>query len=334
MPPAPSPRRGGRRRLALAAGLAVGLLATACGTVAGRETPTAADAAAAGTAAAVRAPADARRCATPGLPTTVRYRTIAGVAANLTSLDVHAPAKACDAPVVIWVHGGGYQIGDKRNQMTDKIRLFNQKGWILVSVNYRLTTPGKPGSAFFPDHYEDVAAAVAWVHGQIARYGGDPDRTALLGHSAGADIVSNVTAQPSYLAKHRLEPSDLTCTAPLDTAGFDKLAVPADGSERQQWYQALGRDPKRMAATSATRIVKAAGSRADVPSTLTVFRGNANRQRIEKGYATALRAAGTPTVLVDATSLSHADVNTRIGAPGDRVMTPPLVRFLTTCFAP
>ena len=175
---------------------------------------------------------------------------------------------------------------------------------------------------------------MAWVHAKIARYGGDPERTALLGHSAGADIVSNITAQPSYLAKHRLEASDLACTAPLDTAGFDKLAIPADGSERQQWYQALGRDPKRLAATSATRIVKAAGSKADVPSTFTVFRGNANRQRIEKGYATALRAAGTSVVLVDATKLSHNEVNTRIGARGDTTMTPPLVRFLTTCFTP
>ena len=313
----------------VAAAVGLALVSAGCGPANGQTT--APPDASAAVRTATRAPSPA--CATVGLPTTVRYRAIAGVPANLTSLDVHAPAKACDAPVVIWVHGGGYQIGDKRHQMADKVRLFNQKGWILVSVNYRLTTPGKPGSAFFPDHYEDVAAAVAWVHSQIPRYGGDPERTALLGHSAGADIVSNVTAQPSYLAKHRLEPSDLACTAPLDTAGFDKLAVPAEGNERQQWYQALGRDPKRMAATSATRIVKAAGSRAEVPPTLTVFRGNANRQKIEKGYATALRAAGISTVLVDATKLSHAEVNSRIGAIGDRVMTPPLVRFLTSCFA-
>jgi carboxylesterase type B len=313
--------------VAVAVGLA--LVAAACSPASARS-----EAAAAPTAVPTATRAAPSGCAQAGLPTTVRYRAVAGVPANLTSLDVHAPAEACDAPVVIWVHGGGYRIGDKRNQMADKVRLFNQKGWILVSVNYRLTTPGKPGSAVFPAHYEDVAAAVAWVHAQIARYGGDPERTALLGHSAGADIVSNITAQPSYLAKHRLAPSDLSCTAPLDTAGFDKLAVPADASERQQWYLALGRDPKRLAATSATRLVKAAGSKADVPSTLTVFRGNGYRPRIEKAYAAALRASGTDVVLVDATKLSHNEVNTRIGARGDTIMTPPLVRFLTTCFAP
>lgn len=321
-----------RRTAGVAAALVVvvGLVAAGCAPARGG------DATADGPVALAAAPSPqaARRCATPGLPTTVRYRTIAGVAANLTSLDVHAPAKACDAPVVIWVHGGGYQTGDKRNQMADKVRLFNQRGWILVSVNYRLTTPGKPGSAVFPDHYQDVAAAVAWVHAQIPRYGGDPERTALLGHSAGADIVSNLTAQPSYLAKHRLEPADLACAAPLDTAGFDKLAVPADASERQQWYLALGRDPKRLAATSATPLLKAARTTAEVPATLTVFRGNGYRQRIEKGYAAAVRATGAEVVLVDASKLSHNEVNSRIGARGDQVMTPPLVRFLTSCFAP
>jgi carboxylesterase type B len=316
--------------LVAAAVIAVALVSAGCTPVSGQRAAT--TTAPAATPTATRAPAPA--CAQGGLPTTVRYRTIAGVPANLTSLDVHAPAKACDAPVVIWVHGGGYRIGDKRNQMADKVRLFNQKGWILVSVNYRLTTPGTPGSAFFPDHYEDVAAALGWVHAQIARYGGDPERTALLGHSAGADIVSNITAQPSYLAKHRLAPSDLACTAPLDTAGFDKLAVPAGASERQQWYLALGRDAKRLAATSATRLVKAAGSKADVPSTFTVFRGNGYRPRIQKAYAAALRAAGTDVALVDASKLSHNEVNTRIGARGDTIMTPPLVRFLTSCFAP
>ena len=329
-----SPTRPHHARSALvaaAAAVVLGLLVSACGATTGGSAGTAASATAAPAAAAS---GSARRCATPGLPTTVRYRTVPGVAANLTSLDVHAPARACDAPVVVWVHGGGYQVGDKRNQMADKVRLFNARGWILVSVNYRLTTPGKPGSATFPDHYEDVAAAVAWVHAQIPRYGGDPERTALRGHSAGADIVSNVTAQPSYLAKHHLAPSDLACTAPLDTAGFDKLARPPDADERRQWAAALGGDPKRLAATSATRLVRAAGAEADVPPTLTVYRGTAARQRIEKGYAAALRAAGTPVTLVDATRLSHNEVNSRIGAPGDQVMTPALVRFLTSCFAP
>ncbi|MEZ5176930.1 MAG: carboxylesterase family protein [Acidimicrobiales bacterium] len=85
------------------------------------------------------------------------------------------PRRACDAPVVIWVHGGGYQIGDEKNQMADEVRLFAE-GWILVShVNYRLTTPGKPGSATFPTAPTRTSPPPWLVHAQIPRYGGDPN---------------------------------------------------------------------------------------------------------------------------------------------------------------
>ncbi|WP_421117935.1 alpha/beta hydrolase [Aquihabitans daechungensis] len=151
----------------------------------------------------------AASCAKAGLPETVAYRSIAGVDADLLSLDIHAPARTCLSPVVLWVHGGAYVVGDKSQQVKDKITLFNAKGWIFVSVNYRLTKTGSPTSAQFPDHYEDVAAAVAWVHRSIRDYGGDPARLALLGHSAGADIVANVGDEPptSRLAASASRPS-------------------------------------------------------------------------------------------------------------------------------
>ncbi len=57
------------------------------------------------------------------------------------------------------------------------------------------------------------------------------------------------------------------------------------------------------------------------------------RQAIEQGYASALRAAKVRATTIDARSLTHAEVNSRIGARGDTVMTPPLVAFLKTCLA-
>lgn len=269
-------------------------------------------------------------CPTSGLPTTVAYRTLPGVATNLTSLDIHAPATStCAKPVVLWVHGGGYQSGDKANQMAAKKALFNSKGWILVSINYRLTVPGDPTSARFPDHYEDVAAAVAWIHANIGRYGGDPGRLALLGHSAGADIVSNVAAQPSYLAAHGLPLSTLDCVGPLDTEGFDKVAAGANG-EDEQWRVALGNEPGYLTVTSANHLLTPAS---DAPDAIGVYRGTALRQRIEKAYVDEVEATGAATALIDARTLSHNEVNSRIGVTGDTVMTPPLVAFLTTCLA-
>jgi len=262
----------------------------------------------------------------------VAYTTVADVDPDLTSLDVHAPAPACGAPVVMWVHGGGYQKGDKAQGTKDKVRLFNERGWIFVSVNYRLTKPGDPQSAQFPDHFRDVASAVAWVHDNIAAYGGDPSRVALLGHSAGADIVANVADNPTYLTEHGLGLDALVCAGPLDTEGFDKTAAgdrDPDG-EKEQWQVALGNNPDYLSATSATGLVR---SGIGIPPTIGVVRGSAQRQRIETDYLAALQEAGVRATTIDARTLSHNEVNSRIGAAGDTVMTAPITEFLTSCFA-
>ena len=272
-------------------------------------------------------------CRRGDLPSTVAYDTIAGVDPNLLSLDVYPPSTAaCDAPIVMWVHGGGYQIGDKRNQMLDKVALFNDAGWILVSVNYRLTAPGAASSAQYPDHFHDVASAVAWVHVNIASYGGDPERIALLGHSAGADIVSNVATNPSYLQAVGLDLGSLRCAGPLDTEGFDKVAAGANDPdvERDQWQLALGNNLDYLTATSATMLVAAD---IGIPPMIGVVRGGPLRQRIETAFLGALADAGINSVTIDATSLTHNEVNSRIGAAGDDVMTAPLMQFLHGCFA-
>jgi len=264
-------------------------------------------------------------------PETVTYREVPGAPAGSTDLDVWAPPAACAAPVVVWVHGGGYHRGDKANGMRDKAAWANRKGWILVSVNYRLTTVGDPDSARFPDHYDDVAAALAWVEGHVDEHGGDPGRLALLGHSAGADIVANVAAEPAYLAGQGTSTDLIDCLAPLDTAGFDKPR--ASVAEGRQWASALGNNPDYRTETSATLLLRS-GAAAPPPDTLTVYRGTLRRQSIERDYLRAVRGAGGETVLVDARSLTHGQVSSRIGARGDRVMTPPLSRFLWACFTP
>jgi len=169
---------------------------------------------------------------------------------------------------------------------------------------------------------------VAWVHRSIRAYGGDPNRLALLGHSAGADIVANVADQPTYLAAEGLSPSVLDCVGPLDTEGFDKVASVGDG-ESAQWKSALGNEPDYLTKTSATRFIEPDD---ELPTTIGVVRGTPGRRAIELAYLAAVAATGARTVTIDAAGLSHQDVNTRIGAAGDTVMTPPLLSFLHDCF--
>jgi arylformamidase len=149
------------------------------------------------------------------------------------------------------------------------------------------------------------------------------------GHSAGADIVANVAVNPTYLKQHRLDLSAIRCAGPLDTKGFDKAAA-EPGGEKSQWSAALGNDPTYVADTSATLHITGGQ---DIPSTIGVYRGTARRQQIETAYLDKLKAAGVATTLIDARTLTHNQVNSRIGAAGDSVITPPLVAFLTNCFA-
>jgi arylformamidase len=211
------------------------------------------------------------------------------------------------------------------------VALFNAQGWILVSVNYRLTAPGQTASAQYPDHFDDVASAVAWVHEHISEYGGDPGRIALLGHSAGADIVANVATNPQYLRNAGLGLDALRCAGPLDTEGFDKVRAGANDpdGEKEQWKTALGNNPDYLTATSATLLVRPG---IGIPPMIGVVRGTPQRQEIETAFLAAIRSAGIESTGIDARTLTHEQVNARIGAPGDTVMTAPLVGFLGRCF--
>ncbi len=267
-------------------------------------------------------------CPNGGAPVRdVAYVSVPGVAPRLASLDIYPPPIGCPAPVVVWIHGGGWQHGDKKNQLADKIRLFNDKGWMLVSANYRLTDPSSAEPAVYPTHNEDVAAAVAWVHDNIAGYGGDPDQIALLGHSAGAQIVASVGTDERYLGAHGLTLSDVRCVGALDTEGFDVARVASTGTAI--YRAAFGDDPATWADASPIQHI-AAGK--GIPAFLVVERGSPARRRAEQAFADALRGAGVPVTTLDAGGLTHGQVNAQIGASGDTVMTPQLTTFLTDCF--
>lgn len=110
-------------------------------------------------------------------------------------LDVHAdgePAEAL-APVFVFVHGGGFVAGDKHHPGTPSYDLVGawaaRHGWVGVNMTYRLAPEVR-----WPAGAADVGAAVAWLRGNIAGYGGDPDRIVVAGNSAGAVHVADYAA--------------------------------------------------------------------------------------------------------------------------------------------
>jgi len=313
-----------RARLAVAAvALGVATFVGACGSGGGDNR----DAASATTSTS---PAANSTCpAGSGVTEEVTYASVPGVDPNLLSLDVYPATHGCPAPVVVWVHGGGWRAGDKANQMSDKVRLWRDAGYTVVSVNYRLTDPSVTPPVRYPTHNEDVAGALAWVHDHIADFGGDPDRLALLGHSAGAQIVASVATDERYLAAHGLALDALRCAGSLDTEGYDVAAMAGAGNAI--YRGAFGDDPATWTdASPVTHVVPGKG----IPRFLVIERGTPRRRRSAEAFAARLRDAGVGTTVVDGGSLSHAQVNSEIGRPGDAIVTPALSAFLAECFVP
>ncbi len=89
------------------------------------------------------------------------------------------------APVMVYVHGGAWVIGDKREQGKPMMFELVARGWVCVAINYRLSP-----KATWPDHIVDVKRALAWVKEHIAEYGGDPSFVAVSGGSAGGHLCA------------------------------------------------------------------------------------------------------------------------------------------------
>ncbi len=268
------------------------------------------------------------------------YRSVPGADPRLLSLDVYRPvvdAGCPPAPVMIWVHGGGWSIGDKANNIENKARWLTENGWLLVAVNYRLSPypiPGRPSEldpdrVTWPIHARDVAAAVSWIRGHIGSYGGDPSRLSLMGHSAGAQIVSAIATDPSHLAEYGMGPEDLRHCISLDTATYDipwRMEQLGPGG-RMMLLNAFGTDPAVWADASPVNHVTAGTC---LPSFFIVIEGPAARLAQARRFAAILREAGVRAVLLETPALSHSGVNDAIGDPEDRVITPVLASYLQT----
>lgn len=95
-------------------------------------------------------------------------------------LDVYAPANARNAPVVLFVHGGSWQGGDKAGHRFVGESLA-RAGYVTGVMNYRLAPQHR-----YPTYIQDTAAALRWMRDHAKRFGGDPDKLFVMGHSAGA----------------------------------------------------------------------------------------------------------------------------------------------------
>src|SRR5690242_13019993 len=134
-------------------------------------------------------------------------------------LDVYSPKNAKNLPVVFWIHGGGWQTGDK-SSVQIKPQAFMDKGFVFVSTNYRLWPNVEMGTIV-----RDVAKAVGWVHAHIGEYGGDPNRLVVGGHSAGAQLAALICIDDRYLKSEGVTFDMIKTCVPVDGDTYDVPAI-------------------------------------------------------------------------------------------------------------
>ncbi len=250
----------------------------------------------------------------------ITYAQIAGVNPQLLSLDVYYTAPVTtQRPVLVFVHGGGWVGGDK-SHIGFKPEFFTHAGFVFVSINYRLSP-----QAIFPAHVQDVAKAIAWTVKSIRQYGGDPGRLFLMGHSAGAHLVTLVATDDEYLKSFGLSLAAIKGVVALDTAAYDL----ADFAGRikshllpEPYSIPFGQDPAVWKFASPVTYV-APGKH--IPPIAVVYSGDVgvgsavSRQTLSEDFEKKLAAAGVPNVLIGAPDKSHASINDDFGRPGDLV---------------
>ncbi len=232
------------------------------------------------------------------------------------TLDIWAPRRAGERPlpVVIFFYGGGWNDGAAADYGFAGAA-YAGNGFIAVVPDYRLVP-----SVRFPAFVEDGALAVRWVRDNIGRYGGDPERVTIAGHSAGAYIGAMLTLDQRYLRKAGVDPGIVRAAAllsgPYDFFPFTEA----------RGQNAFGAWPN----PAETQPISFA--RADAPPMLLVH-GTADRVVMpynSQRLAERLKQLGAPATLRLYSGVNHIDTVTSLAA-AFRGRTPALAessRFL------
>jgi acetyl esterase/lipase len=142
-------------------------------------------------------------------------RSVAYAERSRHRLDICWPADADGAPVVVFFYGGAWRSGNKELYRY-VAKALARRGYVTVVPDYRIYPEGR-----YPDFLEDGALVVRWVKDNVARFGGDPAKIFLKGHSAGAHIAAMLSIDGRWLQKVGLNPG-------RDIAGLIGLAGPYD----------------------------------------------------------------------------------------------------------
>lgn len=234
-------------------------------------------------------------------------------------LDIHAPAGAKNLPVIFWIHGGGWQAGDKTS-VQEKPRAMTAKGFVFVSTNYRLLPEVK-----MEDIISDIAKSLGWVRRHIAEHGGDPKRIIVGGHSAGAQLAALICIDDRWLKAEGVPFSCLKGCFPVDGDTYDVPAIIETAETRRRVHhepqakfghrEKFGNDPaKHVDFSAVTHVAKGKG----IPPFLIIHvADHPDNAAQARRLAAVLREAEVPVTVFGGKETNHTRINALIGTEGD-----------------
>ncbi|HLF28591.1 MAG TPA: alpha/beta hydrolase [Anaerolineae bacterium] len=218
-------------------------------------------------------------------------------------LDVYWPPHGERLPVLLFVHGGSWNWGDKSLYSLAGAR-FTGQGFVTVVINYSHFP-----EVTFPAFVEDAAAAIAWTVNHIDAYHGDPERLFAGGHSAGGHILSLVALDDRYLAAHGLARAVLRgvvlISAPTDLSALQRHLKANLATEAAAGLQAVMGGPDRLPAADPIRH-----ARPDAPPLL-LLHGDRDKLvpiEIARNFAATLKAAGASVMLYEYDRTDHFSI--------------------------
>ncbi len=258
--------------------------------------------------------------------TTVNYRPELG--STSPKLDIYSFDGAKNAPVLIYVHGGAWKWGH-RIHVNQKPVHFNKSGFVFVSIDYRLVP-----SVRVEDQLSDIDHALGWIAESIGNFGGDGKNLHLMGHSAGAHLVSMTGVAPGKYGRQLIHSGTLRTIISNDTMAYDlpelavmKVGALARGAMLPKIYQdVFWQDEKRWRRLSPQHQID---SQRVMPAFLIMFSGQRNvrvRTKMSLNFASLLRQANLRVAVFDGSKYSHRHMTVLIGV--DDRLTKAIDEFL------
>lgn len=224
-------------------------------------------------------------------------------------MDVYLPPAPKNAPVIVMMHGGGWATGSKSSAgvVNNKIDHFLPEGFIFVSVETRLLPQADP-----LQQADDLAHALAAVQEKAESWGGNPQKLVLMGHSAGAHLVSLLSTDPSIAQKAGAKP--WLATVALDSAAYDVPALMKGPNVPELYRHAFGKDPAFW--DKASPAAPVAGNAAKIlPSKMLLVCSSIRDNSCPQADALSARLNGRAEVVK--IRLRHMQIDAQLGKPGD-----------------